>query len=217
MGRAYLLLTIAVLALALACGSCDSHGDSGAPTPRGLTTCPGTYAPCGGDPTGTWRVESLCVESNPADALDILSSNSPSCADTVKSASLIIAGTLTYNAGTVTYDLTKTWSGSLSYSSACVLDVLQGDPANCAGYKGYFTNTDFGCGMSGTSCVCSYSGSTSEKSSRSYMLRDSTVMDYDTPISNIRTYELCVDGTSMSLHGPLEVSSVSGVLQLKKQ
>jgi hypothetical protein len=196
----------------------DGNGGKGGSNPFAM--CPESYAACGGDPSGAWKVESACGESNPAETLDVVSPKSTSCADTVKSGTIGISGTITYGAGTVTYDLTRTWSGTLVYSQACLLDYFQGipddgRPHNCSTLGDLpVTHTDFTCAMSGESCVCSYSGTATEQSSLSYLVSGSTISE-DGPTS--RSYDFCRIGTALSLHGPLDVSRVRGVIQLGRQ
>jgi hypothetical protein len=121
--------------------------------------CSEAWTPCGGDPTGTWDVVGVCTT---ADLLTTL--NEPwtaVCGQPVTAADMAAGGSVTYDAGTVTYSAVAHITTSVDYPSACVSDMCNCDgtaAASCQTMQEMNQNNDpdkhVVCTFTGTSCDC---------------------------------------------------------------
>jgi hypothetical protein len=93
-------------------GRGQSANGGGGAVPVDLPSC-GDIPDCGGDPEGTWAVESGC--------LNVLRSfyTEPGCEDMLSAATVEASGTYIFLQGTITYDLDLIVHQELSVSDAC--------------------------------------------------------------------------------------------------
>ena len=169
----------------------------------GRSTCTGTYAPCGGDPTGTWNISSSCADANLAPAADAaLATQYPSCAGSVKSADYTLRGTVTYDASnTVTYNTHTDITTHGVFSQACIASIASQNVPTvnavvCTLLASGIRNADPGstatCSPSGSNCACAITRSTANTSSDTYVVLDSTITE-----ATGGCYEFCVKGSTM--------------------
>jgi hypothetical protein len=184
-----------VVVLALVWTSCggSSSNQSG--------TCSGTFNACGGDPTGTWNIADICTENSVASIMnEVYGAKASSCGDIVKSASLTMTGTVTYSSGTITYNTNTVVAGTLSLSSTCISDLAGStvtvNASVCSALQTSMNSSDGmsgTCSLSGSSCNCSLTESTSDSSSDTYTVSGSTITE-----DGGDSYDFCVSGNSMS-------------------
>jgi hypothetical protein len=120
MTRLWGLGVFVVVALAFGLSSCGSSNGAAA-------SC-GTVQPCGGDPTGTWKIAASCSTS--AGGLGFSDASCPTA--TASTSGLSVTGTYTFNAD-------KTYAASITESGTVVATV----PASCLSQGGLkFTCAD---------------------------------------------------------------------------
>ena len=179
--------------------------------------CSGTFTACGGDPAGEWEVASVCLGSSFAQVLnDSFAATSPDCAGAAKSASLSAGGTVAYQAGTVTYDMTISTTTSLSYTVACMkalMPAITADAAGCASLAPAPGDPDEtgSCSFSGSACNCDGASTSPDTSAYSYTVSGATITE-----SGGASYEFCVSGGTMSQRVAL-VGTSYGVMTLTRQ
>jgi hypothetical protein len=178
--------------------ACSCGGSSANNLIKG-TTCSGTFDACGGDPTGTWDIVSICAEGDLVSAFNAeLSAKQAACSSTFTAASLAAAGSVTYAAGNVSYTGNVEVSESLSYTSACVSAVSGGATLNastCSQIQNNLNNepnTQSTCNFTTANCNCNTTVSNSPTSG-TFTASKSTITE-----SNGSSYEFCVNGTTMN-------------------
>jgi len=97
--------------LLLSCGGGNSDGGGG--------TC-GAFSACGGDLTGTWIVNALCMEGNLAAAADAATGLPAACDGTIQSVSIKVNGTIQFANFIETSNLTVMTSARFQYTAACL-------------------------------------------------------------------------------------------------
>ena len=179
--------------------------------------CVGGFAACGGDPSGEWEVATACLGTSFAQLLDdALAATSPDCAGAVKSASLSAAGTVAYQAGTVTYDMTISTTTSLSYTVACMKALMPDVTADAVGCASLAPSPGDpeetgSCSFAGSACSCDVASTSPDTSAYSYAVSGATITE-----SGGASYEFCVSGGTMSQRVAL-VGASYGVMTLTKQ
>lgn len=179
--------------------------------------CAGTFAACGGDPTGKWQVSDLCLGRDLAQLLnDSLGASSPACMGAVQSATLRTSGTIAYNAGTVTYDTVVSTTTRTSYTVACMNALMPSVPADatsCAklGPQPGAADETGSCSFSGSACNCDVDGTSRDTSVNSYAVSGATITE-----SGGASYEFCVSGLTMTQRGALASTSY-GTMTLTRQ
>jgi hypothetical protein len=112
------LVRFSLLVSALACGG-DSDGDGGLCT---------TFSACGGDPTGTWQSQDLCLPDDFAD--QVVMNLPPECDGSITVDNVASNTTLTFGAdGTFTETGSATTELAMSFSQACI-SAAGGQPAD---------------------------------------------------------------------------------------
>jgi len=94
-------------------------GDDGDDIP----TCSGTFKGCGGDLTGKWSIDGLCIEGDMKSLMAAAASSEdlpPECSDLFQSMSVEMSGTIEYANGNQISDVSTTMSIKFKYTSACL-------------------------------------------------------------------------------------------------
>jgi len=179
--------------------------------------CAGGFAACGGDPSGEWEVASTCLSTSFTQLLnDALAAMSPECAGAARSASLSASGTVAYQAGTVTYDMTISTTTSISYTVACMKALMPDVAADAAGCASLGPNPGDpeetgSCSFTGSACSCDVASTSPDTSTYSYTVTGATITE-----SGGASYEFCVSGATMSQRVAL-VGTNYGVMTLTRQ
>ena len=159
--------------------------------------CSGTFTACGGDPSGTWDIVSVCVQGDLAAVANAsYATDSSECSSLCTGATLTAQGSVTYNAGSLqpnavlsiseTLEMTAscytalvgtTWSSSSCTSVAQMLDQQAGTTATCSS------------GSSG--CDCAYTTAT-PASTDTYTVNGNSLIASDGSVT-----EFCVQGSTM--------------------
>ena len=182
------------------------------------TTCSQNFVACGGDPTGTWDIVSLCVDGDLNAAVnDQVAENDPACADLVSNAKLSGSGSVTYGAGTVSYNGRFQVQFAASYTPACVSALAGGASLNAAvcGQIQTNLNKEEGkagtCSFTGENCVCQFTMSPPITRSYSYTVSGATISEVGSD-----SYSFCVNGNTMTQREQI-AGDAYGVTQLKKR
>jgi hypothetical protein len=164
-------------ALLLVCALAPGCGDDGADNVQFLTQCTAP-APCGGDPTGRWRVASGCVQLPPALA---------GCSGPILGGHGSLAGTLTLQGGSFSTDVHSRLAPLIETPPAC---------GACTQVETMLRATwgSLSCSDDGAGCRCSADESTHETESGTYTMAGTTLT-----LGGAATYSYCVQGTTLWL------------------
>lgn len=188
-------LASASVCLALACGGASSpelFDDAGAdaaaeaappgPVSIDLTTCP-ALTPCGGDVTGTWKLEAGCAD-------DPLATAKGACPTLVVTSEVATAqGSVTFASGIVTRDYESHYAMDITVPSECLAN------ATCAqletSFRAYIPNTS--CTATATAgCRCTGSLDATGSQGSTY-----TTMNDEIVTGGGDHYAYCVSGSTM--------------------
>ena len=193
------------LLLAIAFASQGCGGSSGGASDGGLvqaTTCSGTYKACGGDPTGTWDIASLCAEGDWVGAYnEEMAAQVPACGSAFTSVKPAGSGSVTYAAGNVTFNATTKLAASVTYTPACFSAAYSGlasSASACSQAEAGFNSApatagSATCSYAGVNCSCSTTIAKNNTTSGSYTISGSTITE-----SSGDTYDFCVNGNTMT-------------------
>jgi hypothetical protein len=192
----------------------DMSGNSKEPQ----TNCLGFFA-CGGDISGTWMVDSMCLNDDLSTEL-LSELNLPSeCSEFFQNATVSTTGTLTYANDNETAKLTETLAITVEYTDLC-LSALVGqttlmDLSACNDMQNQLaTRADVRavtCSLVGTTCMCSLTekrvidtltGYVANGTSLAYITGDSA--DY------------CVSDSTLTLRKTGLVGSLSGTIYARR-
>jgi len=203
MQKALGLTRMPALAIALALCPIGCGGSSENSQVKGAI-CTQTFAACGGDPTGTWDIESVCLDGDLVAAYN--ANLSQSCANQITRANLSATGSATYGVDpvfshpTVTYEATTVLQVSETYTPACALDVYGYatlDSNTCAQIEETLQNYDqekqVTCSFTGTNCACNVTIKHLNTTTDTYAVNGSDITEGDAS-----TYAFCVSGNTMT-------------------
>ena len=206
-------LMVSLLFTPLGCGG----GSSEPPLIQG-TACTTTFNACGGDPTGTWDVVSVCVDGDLVSAFNAsMATDYAACGNTFTAANLALAGSVTYGAGKYTFDATMAVIESVAYTPACVSALSGGATLNASACSQMQVNlnneagTKGTCTYAGTNCSCQATVTRTNTSTGSYTLSGSTITE-----DSGTSYQFCVSGSTMIQREVVE-GNAYGVTQMKKR
>jgi hypothetical protein len=189
-------------------------GTAGAST---LPACTGTFKPCGGDPSGTWDIVSACLEGDLLASLNAAAgADYPDCAGGVSAASVTLTGSVTYGAGTYSYDAQSNVAETVTYTPKCYSSVSPGSTLSTSTCNGIQQALILDAGATAsctyaTSCNCQLTVANVNTSSGTYQVSGSTITE-DTGSS----YDFCVNGNTMTQRELIE-DNVYGISQMKKR
>ncbi len=178
--------------------------------------CAGIFSPCGGDPTGTWDIASVCVDGDLAAAANQgYASDAAECSSLCTSATLAAAGSVSYDNGSLQpnaiLSLTETWvmpancyaalSGATWATSAC---------ASYAQGLNQQSGTTVTCSPGNALCDCVYSNVT-PSTTDTYAVNGSLLV-----ASDGSTTEFCIQGSTMTQRDSLG-NSAYAVTQFNKR
>lgn len=182
------------------------------------TACSGTFNACGGDPTGTWELVTLCVEGDLVSGLNAdMATEDPACANTFSAARLAMGGQVTYGDGNYSFDATMEMAETITYTPACVSAVRPGLvlSASVCGQLEDGLNREPGskmtCSYTGTSCDCQGTLVHVNNTSGTYTVDGSTITE-----DSGTSYEYCVSGGTMTQR-EVVAGGVYGITQMKKR
>jgi hypothetical protein len=215
-----LRVVLLVATFAVSCGKSDSNtGDTASDACTAVTAC-------GGDLTGTWKMENFCFDQ-PSLSADVMQ-----FCDTAKIAisNSNVTGTLSYKADkTFTQDAMITATATLTLPGTCIsaaqlscteIESNSNDPASTDA-TGMLTCTPTPDG----GCQCSQEVSDSSQASGTFTVDKSTVTQVNSADGSTDVEDFCVKGKTLYLVQPMTTvamgsmgdASLTGSLVLAKQ
>ena len=221
-------LTVVSIGLVAACGSSSNAPGSGGTSnsPQDAVNCSSLDpSDCGGDPTGTWLLSSVCAQSQ----IPIGSSLPAACSSTVVSVTPGAgSGETTFGNGAYTTNATISLSATTELSAACLSAVGSGaDPSvTCAAVGPASASATPGlsltCSLQSGSCKCSGGYSNTDTASGTYTVSNNQLSLK--PISDSNndltpsTTTFCVRSGFLIIETPAPVSGAQPFhLVFKKQ
>jgi hypothetical protein len=187
-----LMMIAGTVVVQLGCGG----GDGGT-----IATC-GTFSPCGGDITGTWTIDGLCIEGDVASLMGQSSDMPAECKDAIKSLTMKASGTLTYANGVETSNVTMNMAGHYVYSAACISAMAGGTtvPVTQAVCDAASSSTgadgpQIACKLAGGGCDCTMSMTDTTNETADYTVSGSTLSYTD----GSDGAEFCVSGKALTV------------------
>jgi hypothetical protein len=171
----------AVSGLVLACGGDDGGDSTGGAGSGGSDTCP-AFKSCGGDPSGTWTVDTLCVTD--PQKLFAATVNQAACSTALKSVK-DVDGSGGYVLGAdknAMSTIVVSGTASFSFSDACVkaLQIAQSAATECAKVEAEFSKESAvksaSCTAAGANCDCTISSEISLAGNGSYTVSNNQIM-----------------------------------------
>ena len=195
-------------------GGSLTGGGSGVGT--STNTCTGTFAACGGDPTGTWDIVGVCVEGDLAAAANSsYASDSAECSSLCTGATLAAQGLVTYGAGSVQPNAILSLTETLAMTAGCYA-ALSGETWSSTSCASFAQGLDQ---QSGTTATCS---SGSSMCNCAYVTVLSSTVDTYTVDGSLlvasdgTTTEFCVQGSTMTQRDSIGDNTFA-VTQFKKR
>jgi hypothetical protein len=193
-----ILLVAGSALLPLGCGSGGGGGN--------IPTCSGTFKACGGDLTGKWSIDGICIEGDLQSALSGSAEDMPSeCADMLQGVSVQVSGTVEFANGSQISDATTKMDMKFKYTSACAsalsgmsLTLNQGLCDTLATQMNSDEDEDVdeemtaACSFSGGSCNCTMSMNGHDTSTTAYTVSGNTFHTDDGD-----SVEYCVSGKTL--------------------
>jgi len=165
-----LLVTLACTVLLAACGSSKSNNDNNNGNGGAAVTCDAlTPNDCGGDPSGNWKVASVCGTATvPVDQM-----LPAACAGTALTATPgTPTGTASFTSGTYQLDATIALSVSANLNSTCMTAIANGldvgTTCTAIGPASSAQGLSLTCTPQSGACACSGSLSQRDQESGSY-------------------------------------------------
>jgi hypothetical protein len=201
----YRIMTLVLAGSALLQFGCGGGGSSGGQ----IASCSGTFKGCGGDVTGKWSIDGICIEGD-IKSLMAEEFNSedvpPECSDIFQSVSADMSGTVEYANGNQISDVSTTMKMKIKYTSACLsaqsgtsmkmtqslCDTLESSMNSDASSDDDSKMTT-SCSFS-TSCNCTITMSGQTKDTVGYTVSGSTITTDDG-----ETAEYCVSGKNLTI------------------
>jgi hypothetical protein len=196
-----LFVPLAALALLAACGD-DDDGNSGP------NTC--DYTPCGGDPTGTWRITRGCLEEEMLPVSDY-----PECADAVVSGRpRVVGGSETLNAdGTYQFEARVRGDFRFRLPEECVAALSDGEMTveeYCTAFPLLVQFAGLGtatCEVVGNDCSCNVSMDSTSSETGQWRVEGDRLLTLSDEFAEFGEWDstpFCVDGDTLSVGEPGE-------------
>jgi hypothetical protein len=174
-----------------------------------------SFLACGGDPTGTWNINGICLKGD-LNAEMFAETNLPvDCSDIFQNAAISASGSITYANSTETLNFDTTITATAQYTESCLSAVL-GQPSTmdsttCNDLQTQWSsrvNVDSAsCSLIGTTCSCAISETLSVNKTNGYTI-DIDALNY----MNGSSSEFCVSGVTLSILKPSLYGTLSGVI-----
>lgn len=121
-----------------------------------------SFSACGGDITGTWLVDDICVEGDLGAELAAEAGVPSKCNDLYQNIDVTVGGTVSYANGVETPNITMNMTMVAHYSEACLSDIagqtVSMSQTICEALQSAVTNgtsiTSATCALSGGACDC---------------------------------------------------------------
>ena len=162
------------------------------------SACSEVFTACGGDPTGIWDIESVCIDGDLIAATNAdYASISTVCAQLCSGATLSARGAVTYNAGNFEANAILGLSETLGITAECYA-ALSGSTSTSASCTNFMQNlneeagTVAACSTNGTGCDCSYTTAVAAAAD-TYSISGTMLV-----ASDGTTTEFCVQGSTMT-------------------
>jgi len=185
-------------------GGASSGGSAGGSETGGAAgfdntaeTCTGTFNACGGDPTGTWDIVSVCVDGNlAAVANTTYATNSKECSNLCAAATLTARGSMTYGSGSVQPNVILSITETLEMTASCyaaLFDTTWSSAActSVAQMLNQQSGTTASCSPGNSSCDCVYT-TAATATTDTYTVNGNSLV-----ASDGTTTEFCVQGSTM--------------------
>ena len=180
--------------------------------------CSGTFNACGGDPTGTWDLTSMCIDGDLVSGLNAeMAADYPACGDTFSAASVAFGGSVTYGAGKYSFDATMEITETFAYTPACVSELSGGvalSASVCTQLEQGLNREAGGkatCSYAGTNCNCQGTLTQTNTTSGTYTFSGATIIE-----DSGTSYGFCVSGDTMTQRESV-AGDAYGVTQMKKR
>ena len=162
------------------------------------SACSETFTACGGDPTGTWDIISVCMQGDLAAAANVnYAADSVACSSLCTGATLAAHGSVAYSAGSIQPNAVLSLSETLEMTASCYAALFGGawNSASCAAVAQMLekqSGTTAACSAGKSVCDCVYMATT-PASADTYTVNGSTLV-----ASDGSTTEFCVQGSTMT-------------------
>jgi len=162
------------------------------------SACSETFTPCGGDPTGTWDIVSVCLQGDLAAAANAgYAADSADCSSLCTEATLAAQGSVTYSAGSVQPNAVLSLSETLEMTASCYAALFgkAWNSASCATVAQMLekqSGTTAACSAGNSICNCVYMDTT-QAVADTYTVNGTTLV-----ASDGSTTEFCVQGSTMT-------------------
>lgn len=161
--------------------------------PGGEVEC--SFTACGGDPTGTWQIQSACL-SGETGASDPFGGK---CDAGTIDVNVAANGTLTVQGGRYTWDLTVKGDVTFNIPASCVDPLGGGQATSCDDFAGDSGNTTCS-GSLDKGCACTQAGDTSNESSTGTLeVKGNQVIGTEDGGEPGEPSDFCVKGNSLKL------------------
>lgn len=210
----------AILGLLLLATACGKSEDDNA-NEVSLTSCEEVFDACGGDPTGSWSLERICVDGSLTDAVGAYFSEYPSCENSVREAELTTAAGVTYTETDFDRTGSATLKAKIEITEDCFREQAGGTLTSltCMAYgqmmegQSGMTGT---CSYDGTVCVCNASVTEPLNASGTYSINGSEIVEEDG-----KTLAFCAAGARLGYRSIVIATGngkveVTGVAVMKK-
>jgi hypothetical protein len=217
-------LRAAFLLLGLLLLGCNSSSDDKS-APVYMTTCTQTFSACGGDPTGTWTLGSLCmIDGSTVDAFNALLKDYPSCAGAFTEVNVEAGGSVTYTASTYHRTADVKTTGKMHANAACFSEMSGGAAlsaitcgAASSAIPQLFPGITGACTYDAPNSLCNCTTNTADTidETGTYTTANGKLTE-----SGGNVYEYCVGGGALDQKGTLystsAKTSISGLAIFKK-
>jgi len=162
------------------------------------SACSETFTACGGDPTGTWDIISVCMQGDLAAAANAsYAADSAACSSLCTRATLAAHGSVAYSAGSVQPNAVLSLSETLEMTAGCYVALFGSawNSASCAAVAQTLeeqSGTTATCLAGNSVCDCEYMDTTPANAD-TYTVSGTTLV-----ASDGSTTEFCVQGSTMT-------------------
>jgi hypothetical protein len=194
---------------------CGSGGGGGS-----IPTCSGTFKGCGGDLTGKWAIDGVCLEGDIRSAATSSTDMPSQCSDMLKDVSVQMSGTVEFKNGIQTTDTTNSMVMTFKITSSCASAINNTSMTmtkEMCDLMGSFMKPDTTdgqdmtakCSFSGGTCNCTMTTSGRSQTSTGYTVSGNTLTTEDGDV-----VDYCVSGNTLTTRA--QSSSMSGQTKLHK-
>lgn len=191
-------------------GGTNTSGTGGTGVPTQIGDCD-EFTPCGGDPTGTWRVTETCMEVT-------FAMFPAACDDMIQDFEVDMVGTYTFESGVVERDMAMHSRLTLVMDDACAQAYLGSDLVTAEDVCPFLEQgasedpaTTMTCDFDGENCVCLQTQMpAAEKTSEPYQVSGNGLIN-----GQGEPVDFCTEGDSLLLQSSTVPDDTTIVSELK--